>query len=95
MFFYLKQSIILSKSCSATLSLIAEEEKEAFDVKRADLLVKDLRKIFHTGKTKSYEWRVSQLKSILKMLEERERDIIKALHKDLSKPEFEAFISEV
>ncbi|KAM7486359.1 hypothetical protein LguiA_002368 [Lonicera macranthoides] len=29
------------------------------------------------------------------MLEERERDIIKALHKDLSKPEFEAFISEI
>jgi aldehyde dehydrogenase (NAD+) len=38
---------------------------------------------------------VSQLKGIEKMVEEREKDISEALYKDLSKPEFEAFVSEV
>ncbi|KAG5528977.1 hypothetical protein RHGRI_029589 [Rhododendron griersonianum] len=67
---------------------MAEEEK-------ASALVKELRESFNTGKTKKYEWRVSQLENILKMVEQREKDILSALHKDLSKPEQEAFISEV
>ncbi|KAM7499399.1 hypothetical protein LguiA_023813 [Lonicera macranthoides] len=84
-----------SHCCSATLSFMAEEEEEIFDVERADLLVKELRKVFNSGKTKSYEWRMLQLKSILKMIEEKEREIIKALYNDLSKPEQEAFIAEI
>ncbi|KAK2975756.1 hypothetical protein RJ640_027610 [Escallonia rubra] len=83
------------KSCAATLSLMAEVEKETFDIEKADLLVKELRKVYRSGKTKSHEWRVSQLKSILKMVEEKEKDIIKALQEDLSKPELEAYISEI
>lgn len=83
-------------SCFASTQLIAEvEEKQTFDVDKARLLVKELQNVFKSGKTKSYEWRVSQLKSIAKMLEEREKDITEALHKDLEKPELEAFISEV
>ncbi|XP_058186488.1 aldehyde dehydrogenase family 3 member H1-like isoform X2 [Rhododendron vialii] len=70
------------------LSVMAEEE-------RASALVKELRECFNTGKTKNYEWRVSQLENILKMIEQREKDILSALHKDLSKPQQEAFISEV
>lgn len=71
------------------------EEKQVFDGERANLLVKELRKNFNSGRTKSYEWRISQLESIAKMLEEKEKDITEALHKDLAKPPFEAFISEV
>ena len=71
------------------------EEKQAFDGEKANLLVKELRKNFNSGRTKSYEWRISQLESIVKMLEEKEKDITDALQKDLSKPAFEAFISEV
>ncbi|XP_028770308.1 aldehyde dehydrogenase family 3 member H1 isoform X1 [Neltuma alba] len=83
-------------SCSATLSVIPEvEEKQVFDGETANLLVKELRKNFNSGRTKSYEWRISQLESIAKMLEEKEEDIIEALQKDLAKPAFEAFISEV
>ncbi|KAH0987929.1 hypothetical protein GBA52_015106 [Prunus armeniaca] len=44
---------------------------------------------------KSYEWRMSQLENIAKMLEEKEKEITEALYKDLSKPEVEAFISEI
>ena len=71
------------------------EEKQTFDGEKAALLVKELRKSFNSGKTKSYEWRISQLEAIAKMLEEKEKEIIEALDKDLSKPGLEAFISEV
>jgi len=71
------------------------EEKPIFDGEKANLLVRDLRKCFDSGRTKSYEWRVSQLEAIIKMLKEREKEITEALYKDLAKPQFEAFISEV
>lgn len=71
------------------------EEKPIFDGEKAALLVKELRRSFGSGKTRSYKWRISQLEGIAKMLEEREKDIISALDKDLCKPGFEAFLSEV
>ncbi|PON79895.1 Succinylglutamate-semialdehyde dehydrogenase [Trema orientale] len=83
-------------SCSATLSLTAEvEEERKFDGDEASSLIKELQKVFNSGKTKSYEWRISQLQSIVKMLEEKEKDIIEAIHKDLAKPHLEAFIAEI
>ncbi|KAG5525084.1 hypothetical protein RHGRI_031683 [Rhododendron griersonianum] len=72
-----------------------EEKKPAFDSKAASSLVKDLRDAFGTGKTRGYEWRASQLRSLLKMLNERENDIIEALRSDLSKPVLEAYVTEV
>ncbi|GAB4855726.1 Aldehyde dehydrogenase 3 member I1, chloroplastic [Ancistrocladus abbreviatus] len=82
--------------CStAAPSLMAEEKKVSFDAGEASLLVKELRGHFNSGKTKSYEWRMAQLKSISKMVNEREKEIIEALQKDLSKPELEAFMSEI
>lgn len=88
--------ICLSESCSASLTLLVEEKKRGtFDKEKANKLVKDLKKVFNTGKTKTYEWRMSQLTSMLKMIEENEADIYRALYQDLSKPESEAFISEV
>jgi len=71
------------------------ENKQVFDGEKASLLVRELRKNFDTGKTKSYEWRISQLEAIAKMLVEKEKEIIDALHTDLSKPRFEAYITEV
>ncbi|OVA07389.1 Aldehyde dehydrogenase NAD(P)-dependent [Macleaya cordata] len=76
---------------------MAEEEEKTniFDVESAASLVKDLRKSFGSGKTKSYEWRVQQLKSIIKMIDENEEDIVEALRLDLSKPQLESFVSEI
>ncbi|KAK7247613.1 hypothetical protein RIF29_42499 [Crotalaria pallida] len=91
-------SVVLSpySRCYATLSVVPElEEKQIFDGEKAALLVKELRKNFDSGKTKSYEWRVSQLEGIAKMLEEKEKEIAEALYKDLSKPALEAFITEI
>lgn len=83
-------------SCSASaVSVMAEEEKQVFDTNDAASLVKELRKNFGTGKTKSYEWRISQLEAIQKMTAEKEKEISEALYKDLGKPELEGFIAEV
>ncbi|GAU25402.1 hypothetical protein TSUD_70540 [Trifolium subterraneum] len=83
-------------SSSATLSAESEvDKKQVFDGDEAALLVRELRNNFDSGKTKSYEWRISQLQAISKMLEEKENEIIDALHKDVSKPRLEAYITEV
>ncbi|PKI57527.1 aldehyde dehydrogenase family 3 member H1-like [Punica granatum] len=68
--------------------------KPAFDVGAASELVGKLRGAFASGKTRSYQWRESQLKGLLKMTEEHEQEIADALHSDLAKPELESYIYE-
>uniref|UniRef100_A0A5B6Z862 Aldehyde dehydrogenase n=1 Tax=Davidia involucrata TaxID=16924 RepID=A0A5B6Z862_DAVIN len=75
--------------------MASEDEKKVFDAEAASSMLKDLRGTFETGKTKSYEWRVSQLKSMLKMTEDCEKEIVDALHSDLSKSELESFVYEI
>ncbi|XP_057486712.1 aldehyde dehydrogenase family 3 member H1-like isoform X2 [Actinidia eriantha] len=78
--------------------MAAEDKKPkaaCFDGEAARSLVTELRETFDAGKTKSYEWRVSQLKSLLKLTKDHENDIIEALRTDLSKPVLEAFVSEI
>ncbi|KAK6939894.1 Aldehyde dehydrogenase domain [Dillenia turbinata] len=75
---------------------MAEKElKKIFDSESACTLVSELRKTFNTGKTKSYEWRVSQLKNLQKLIEEHEKEIIEALQTDLAKPEAEIHVGEI
>ncbi|KAK1371114.1 Aldehyde dehydrogenase [Heracleum sosnowskyi] len=69
--------------------------KKAFDGDSAKLMVKGLRETFSSGRTKSYEWRISQLNKILEITRCHEKEILGALHSDLSKPEFESFIHEI
>ncbi|XP_011031097.1 PREDICTED: aldehyde dehydrogenase family 3 member H1-like [Populus euphratica] len=89
------KSLCVCLSPSTTPSVMTEGKKQPFDANEAPSLVKELKESFRTGRTRSYEWRVSQLKGIEKIVEEREKDISEALYKDLSKPEFEAFVSEI
>lgn len=58
-------------------------------------VVTELKATYTSGKTKSYEWRESQLKALIKMANDHEKEIIEALRSDLNKPEFEAFVHEV
>ena len=44
---------------------------------------------FNSRKTRSYEWRIAQLKQLKKLLKENEVQIIDALAKDLGRPPFE------
>ncbi|CAK8579020.1 unnamed protein product [Lathyrus sativus] len=94
--FHSRCVVFSTHSSSATLSVESQvEQKQVFDGDEAYLLVTELRKNFDSGKTKSYEWRISQLESIAKMLVEKEDEIIDALVKDLSKPRMEAYITEI
>ncbi|OIT02388.1 PREDICTED: aldehyde dehydrogenase [Nicotiana attenuata] len=61
----------------------------------AEAIVKELRETYASGKTKNYEWRVSQLKALLKIAEHHEKEIVDALNSDLSKPELESFVHEI
>ncbi|KAI6690927.1 hypothetical protein NL676_027755 [Syzygium grande] len=69
--------------------------KKLFDSRAASLLVGELRGAFASGATRSYQWRESQLKGILRMTDDRERDIAAALRSDLGKPELESVVYEV
>ena len=53
------------------------------------------REFFATGKTKSYEFRKTQLEKLEKLIKEHDQIILDALHQDLRKPAIEAFGSEV
>jgi aldehyde dehydrogenase (NAD+) len=56
--------------------------------------VEKLRQAYGMGRTRSYEWRVSQLKALKNFLIEREKEIDEALWKDLRKGHFESVLSE-
>src|SRR5574344_45966 len=53
------------------------------------------RKYFDDGNTKSYEFRVSNLKNLKGTIKKYEDDIIKALSFDLRKPLFESYTAEI
>lgn len=69
--------------------------KEVFGSEEAFATVKDLRVTFDSGKTRSYKWRVSQLKALFDLTEGHEKEIVASLYSDLSKSETESFIQEV
>lgn len=73
----------------------AEESKRVFDAKAASLLGEELKGTFASGRTRSYEWRVSQLKALSKLVDDCEQQIVDALLCDLSKPRFETVVYEV
>lgn len=56
-----------------------------FKMSREQLVVQRARKSFHTGKTKPLEYRVHQLKSLLRFISDRRRDIADAVKRDLGK----------
>ncbi len=53
------------------------------------------KEFFKTNKTKSYDFRIKQLKLLKKILKENESDILNALNKDLGKSSQEAYMTEL
>ncbi|XP_042298298.1 aldehyde dehydrogenase family 3 member A2 isoform X2 [Sceloporus undulatus] len=53
------------------------------------------RAAFNTGKTRPLAFRIQQLKSLKRMLQERESDILRALKADLNKSEYNAYSFEI
>ncbi|HET7202413.1 MAG TPA: aldehyde dehydrogenase family protein [Steroidobacteraceae bacterium] len=54
-----------------------------------------LRATFATGKTRSIEWRLHQLKELARMMRDHEKDFGEALRADLGKCSFEAVLTEL
>jgi len=61
----------------------------------AATIVQTARNAFERGKTKTYEFRLNQLKGLLRMLEENEDVFIDSLYADLRKAKNEAIIMEI
>lgn len=59
-----------------------------------DTTVGRLRQAFQSGRTRSEEWRRGQLQALVRMMAERERDIVAAVAADLGRCEFEALVAE-
>jgi aldehyde dehydrogenase (NAD+) len=59
------------------------------------ICLKKMREFFDSGYTKSYDFRIEQLKKLKRMIKNNEKEISKALYLDLHKPEFEAYTSEI
>jgi len=73
----------------------SQTQGKVFDAETASSLVKELRKNFGSGRTRSYEWRVSQVKALLKAMVDNEDQIVDALRSDLAKPSLETLVYEV
>jgi aldehyde dehydrogenase (NAD+) len=58
-------------------------------------LVGELRATYDAGHTRSYAWRDSQLDALVRMLTEREDELVAALAADLGRPELEAWVADV
>jgi aldehyde dehydrogenase (NAD+) len=56
--------------------------------------IAQVRKTFQSRKTRSYEWRVSQIQGLKKFLNEKNKEICDAMWKDLRKGEFESEVTE-
>jgi len=57
--------------------------------------VASVRTAFLKGKSRSIEWRISQLKAITRMLDENEQVFVDALKSDLNKPLQETILAEI
>ncbi len=64
-----------------------------------DILNKNIfykkREFFDTGYTKSYSFRITQLRKLKSAIEKYEKDILSALYKDLHKSAFESYTAEI
>jgi len=60
-----------------------------------EAVLNEARESFESGKTRSFSWRMSQLKALLQLLRENEEEIMRVLKEDLGKHRVEAFRDEV
>jgi aldehyde dehydrogenase (NAD+) len=58
-------------------------------------LIGELRANFESGRTRPLDWRKTQLQSLLRMLDDNEAEIVRAIQDDLRRHEIEAFVADV
>ncbi|XP_026288446.1 aldehyde dehydrogenase family 3 member B1 isoform X3 [Frankliniella occidentalis] len=71
------------------------EDFQSIDMANYAAIVQKTRDAFYTGRTLDYEFRVKQLKNLLRLFEENETDLISALEADLRKSKMESCIMEL
>ena len=78
------------------------ESTETLELENQSEQVKDLihsqiiaqKDFFKTNETKSLKWRLNQLKKLYNSIKKHDAEIMQALHTDLGKSEFEAYVTE-
>lgn len=70
---------------------MAMEGKES----ELETTMEEMRDYFYSGKTRDASWRKTQLKGVLRMLEEQEHEFFRALRQDLGKHPVESYKDEV
>lgn len=58
-------------------------------------MLQSMRGVFRSGRTKTLKWRMSQLKSLLSLVEENEKLLCDALYQDLHKHKMESVVMEL
>lgn len=64
-------------------------------MKEIELIFSEQKKFFESGKSKSIDCRINELKKLKKIIQKNEEEILQALKKDLGKSNFEAYATEV
>lgn len=62
---------------------------------KAEALLERQRTYFKSGATKSVDFRIHQLETLKKVINEHEQDFVDAIYKDFKKPEFETYATEL
>lgn len=62
---------------------------------RVQTLLYQQRAFFSTQQTRSIDFRLTQLKALKQAILNSQKDIVAAIHADLDKPEFEAYLTEI
>ncbi|XP_042456343.1 aldehyde dehydrogenase family 3 member H1-like [Zingiber officinale] len=66
-----------------------------YEGRSAAEVVAGMRERFASGKTRIFQWRVAQLKAIVRMIDEKEDEIAAAIYEDLAKSRTEACLQEI
>ncbi|KAG4958409.1 hypothetical protein AAZX31_13G016800 [Glycine max] len=85
----------MSSTPQDSVKTTASAKNTAFDAEAASRLVNELRRNFASNKTRSYEWRLSQLNALEKLVVVHEQEIVDALRNDLGKPPLETVAYEI
>ncbi|WP_058300664.1 aldehyde dehydrogenase [Gorillibacterium timonense] len=64
-------------------------------LEQVDEILQEHRKKFHSGYTRSVEFRLEQLKKLSDAIRRNEKQLLEALYQDLHKSEFEAYSTEI
>lgn len=88
------QTGLMHQQTKQNIERIATMPLELMSPNKTNQAFKEIKETFRTGRTKELKFRKTQLKKLLKLLDENKDDICDALRADLNKPPFETLLCE-